>query len=138
MAVGTVDRSYKKVDFRKQVLVVVTSGWAVMCFYHNLKKLWEVSLGDDFPHAPTTARSPSPSPTTPSRMATQGSSSLEGGWRCSTIYMCGVMMVILQFKSKQEASIKVYRQSCRCRDTRGVGAGLQEEMRTCFVLDPPD
>ncbi|XP_044957825.1 uncharacterized protein LOC123408824 isoform X5 [Hordeum vulgare subsp. vulgare] len=112
MAVGTVDRSYKKVDFRKQVLVVVTSGWAVMCFYHNLKKLWEVSLGDDFPHAPTTARSPSPSPTTPSRMATQGSSSLEGGWRCSTIYMCGVMMVILQFKSKQEASIKVYRQSC--------------------------
>ncbi|XP_044953979.1 uncharacterized protein LOC123404120 [Hordeum vulgare subsp. vulgare] len=28
-------------------------------------------------------------------------------------YMCGVMMVILQFKSKQAASIKVYRQSCR-------------------------
>ena len=26
----------------------------------------------------------------------------------------------------------------RCRDTRGVGAGLQEELRTCFVLDPPD
>ncbi|KAI5013643.1 hypothetical protein ZWY2020_037156 [Hordeum vulgare] len=51
MAVGTVDRSYKQADVRKQVLIVVTSGWAVMCFDHNLKKLWEVSLGDDFPHA---------------------------------------------------------------------------------------
>lgn len=28
----------------KQVLVVVTSGWQVMCFDHNLKKLWETSL----------------------------------------------------------------------------------------------
>ncbi|KAI4964311.1 hypothetical protein ZWY2020_006692 [Hordeum vulgare] len=51
MAVGTVDRSYKQADIRKQVLVVVTSGWVVMCFDQNLKKLWEVSLGDDFPHA---------------------------------------------------------------------------------------
>ncbi|KAI5013424.1 hypothetical protein ZWY2020_034536 [Hordeum vulgare] len=31
----------------------------------------------------------------------------------SLTYMCGVMMVILQFKSKQATSIKVYRQSCR-------------------------
>uniref|UniRef100_A0A453MNQ3 FG-GAP repeat-containing protein n=1 Tax=Aegilops tauschii subsp. strangulata TaxID=200361 RepID=A0A453MNQ3_AEGTS len=51
MAVGAVDRSYKHAEVRKQVLVVVTSGWAVMCFDHNLKKLWETSLGDDFPHA---------------------------------------------------------------------------------------
>lgn len=28
----------------KQVLVVVTSGWSVMCFDHNLKKLWDTSL----------------------------------------------------------------------------------------------
>lgn len=28
----------------KQVLVVVTSGWSVMCFDSNLKKLWENNL----------------------------------------------------------------------------------------------
>jgi len=52
MAVGSVDRSYKvgAQKARKQVLVVVTSGWAVMCFDHNLKKLWEANLQDDFPH----------------------------------------------------------------------------------------
>ncbi|XP_031260759.1 uncharacterized protein LOC116118946 [Pistacia vera] len=33
----------------KQVLVVVTSGWSVMCFDHNLKKLWDTSLQGDFP-----------------------------------------------------------------------------------------
>ncbi|GJN39428.1 hypothetical protein PR202_gb28546 [Eleusine coracana subsp. coracana] len=44
MAVGTVDRSYRDADVRKQVLVVVTSGWSVMCFDHNLKKLWEANL----------------------------------------------------------------------------------------------
>ncbi|KAE8792513.1 hypothetical protein D1007_32912 [Hordeum vulgare] len=38
-AVDTVDRSYKQADVRKQVLVVVTSDWVVMCFDHNLKKL---------------------------------------------------------------------------------------------------
>ncbi|RCV23336.1 hypothetical protein SETIT_4G290700v2 [Setaria italica] len=50
MAVGNVDRSYRAGDVRKQVLVVVTSGWSVLCFDHNLKKLWEQNLQDDFPH----------------------------------------------------------------------------------------
>jgi hypothetical protein len=44
MAVGTFDRSYREADVRNQVLVVVTSGWPVMCFDHNLKKLWEADL----------------------------------------------------------------------------------------------
>lgn len=44
MAVGYVDRVYKHGEIRKQVLVVVTSGWSVMCFDHNLKKLWETNL----------------------------------------------------------------------------------------------
>ncbi|KAK8916541.1 hypothetical protein KSP39_PZI022959 [Platanthera zijinensis] len=50
MAAGYVDRSYKHGEIRKQVLVVVTSGWSVMCFDHNLKKLWENNLQEDFPH----------------------------------------------------------------------------------------
>ncbi|PIA55940.1 hypothetical protein AQUCO_00700332v1 [Aquilegia coerulea] len=50
MATGFVDRSYKHGEARKQVLVVVTSGWWVMCFDHNLKKLWETNLQEDFPH----------------------------------------------------------------------------------------
>lgn len=44
MATGVVDRTYKPGQPQKQVLVVVTSGWSVMCFDHNLKKLWEVNL----------------------------------------------------------------------------------------------
>uniref|UniRef100_A0A0E0MDH5 FG-GAP repeat-containing protein n=1 Tax=Oryza punctata TaxID=4537 RepID=A0A0E0MDH5_ORYPU len=52
MAVGTVDRHYAHAHVpSKQLLVVVTSGWSVMCFDHNLKKLWEANLQDDFPHA---------------------------------------------------------------------------------------
>lgn len=43
MAAGIVDRD-KPGQTRKQVLVVVTSGWSVMCFDHNLKKLWENNL----------------------------------------------------------------------------------------------
>ncbi|KAL8168019.1 hypothetical protein V2J09_009518 [Rumex salicifolius] len=50
MATGVIDRSYKQGQPLKQVLVVVTSGWSVMCFDHNLKKLWETNLQDDFPH----------------------------------------------------------------------------------------
>ncbi|CAA7391968.1 unnamed protein product [Spirodela intermedia] len=50
MSVGVVDRSYKDGEVKKQVLVVVTSGWSVMCFDHNLKKLWEHDLQEDFPH----------------------------------------------------------------------------------------
>ncbi|KAK9165390.1 hypothetical protein Scep_000581 [Stephania cephalantha] len=50
MATGFVDRIFKRGTPRKQVLVVVTSGWLVMCFDHNLKKLWESNLQEDFPH----------------------------------------------------------------------------------------
>ncbi|CAN0861474.1 hypothetical protein LINGRAHAP2_LOCUS8216 [Linum grandiflorum] len=50
MATGVVDKIYKQGTPLKQVLVVVTSGWSVMCFDHNLKKLWETSLQEDFPH----------------------------------------------------------------------------------------
>ncbi|OWM66412.1 hypothetical protein CDL15_Pgr013629 [Punica granatum] len=50
MATGVVDRSYRHGQPQKQVLVVVTSGWSVMCFDHNLKKLWEVNMQEDFPH----------------------------------------------------------------------------------------
>lgn len=44
MATGVIDRHYKKGQPQKQVLVVVTSGWSVMCFDHNLSKLWESNL----------------------------------------------------------------------------------------------
>ncbi|KAJ8451964.1 hypothetical protein Cgig2_007447 [Carnegiea gigantea] len=50
MATGVIDRTYNQGQPLKQVLVVVTSGWSVMCFDHNLKKLWEVNLQEDFPH----------------------------------------------------------------------------------------
>lgn len=50
MATGVIERTYKQGKPLKQVLVVVTSGWSVMCFDHNLKKLWEENLQDDFPH----------------------------------------------------------------------------------------
>lgn len=43
MAAGVIERA-KPGRPRKQVLVVVTSGWSVMCFDSNLKKLWENSL----------------------------------------------------------------------------------------------
>lgn len=44
MATGMIDKSYNKRVPIKQVLVVVTSGWHVMCFDHNLNKLWDVNL----------------------------------------------------------------------------------------------
>ncbi|KAB5556828.1 hypothetical protein DKX38_007737 [Salix brachista] len=44
MATGVIDRRCKEGHPLKQVLVVVTSGWSVMCFDHNLKKLWETNL----------------------------------------------------------------------------------------------
>ncbi|GKV41538.1 hypothetical protein SLEP1_g49053 [Rubroshorea leprosula] len=50
MATGVIDRTYKLGQPQKQVLVVVASGWSVMCFDHNLKKLWENKLQEDFPH----------------------------------------------------------------------------------------
>lgn len=49
MATGYIDR-YKIGLPQKQVLVVVTSGWFVMCFDSNLQKLWENNLQEDFPH----------------------------------------------------------------------------------------
>jgi len=35
---------------RKQVVVVVTAGWHIMCFDHNLRLMWETSIREDFPH----------------------------------------------------------------------------------------
>ncbi|KAI4314801.1 hypothetical protein L6164_027673 [Bauhinia variegata] len=49
MATGYIDR-YRAGQPQKQVLVVVTSGWSVMCFDSNLQKLWENNLQEDFPH----------------------------------------------------------------------------------------
>ncbi|XP_062102505.1 uncharacterized protein LOC133812717 [Humulus lupulus] len=49
MATGVIDRQ-KPGKAVRQVLVVVTSGWTVMCFDSNLKKLWENNLQEDFPH----------------------------------------------------------------------------------------
>lgn len=49
MATGFIDR-HKIGQPHKQVLVVVTSGWFVMCFDSNLQKLWENNLQEDFPH----------------------------------------------------------------------------------------
>ena len=43
MATGYIDR-YRPGQPQKQVLVVVTSGWSVMCFDSNLQKLWENNL----------------------------------------------------------------------------------------------
>ena len=34
---------------RKGVVVVVTEGWHVVCFDHNLRVMWERALGEDFP-----------------------------------------------------------------------------------------
>ncbi|KAH9315438.1 hypothetical protein KI387_024065, partial [Taxus chinensis] len=47
---GFVDSVHKKGEVRKQILVVVTAGWSIMCFDHNLKKLWETNIQEDFPH----------------------------------------------------------------------------------------
>lgn len=44
MATGVIDKNYNRREPLKQVLVVVTTGWSVMCFDHNLKKLWDINL----------------------------------------------------------------------------------------------
>ncbi|KAI9081271.1 hypothetical protein K1719_036771 [Acacia pycnantha] len=49
MVTGYIDR-YRVRQYQKQVLVVVTSGWSVICFDSNLQKLWENNLQEDFPH----------------------------------------------------------------------------------------
>ncbi|KAL3844707.1 hypothetical protein ACJIZ3_002110 [Penstemon smallii] len=50
MATGVINKYCNKWKPRKQVLVVVTSGWSVLCFDHNLRKLWDVNLQKDFPN----------------------------------------------------------------------------------------
>jgi hypothetical protein len=50
IAAGEVKRVYKGTERRKKIIVVVTAGWAIMCFDHNLKKLWEDDVQDEFPH----------------------------------------------------------------------------------------
>jgi hypothetical protein len=42
-------RANSNVKTRKAVVVVVTSGWHLLCFDHNLRLLWEVALGGEFP-----------------------------------------------------------------------------------------
>ncbi|KAH7314480.1 hypothetical protein KP509_21G004500 [Ceratopteris richardii] len=49
MATGSIQRTYRDGDPVKQVLVVVTAGWSVICYDHNLKKLWENDLEEEFP-----------------------------------------------------------------------------------------
>ncbi|XP_050126192.1 uncharacterized protein LOC126603407 [Malus sylvestris] len=49
MATGVIDK-LRPGQRPRQVLVVVTSGWSVMCFDSNLQRLWKVDLQEDFPH----------------------------------------------------------------------------------------
>eukprot|EP00897_Mesotaenium_endlicherianum_P001124 jgi/Mesen1/11011/ME000098S10407 len=42
--------SGKRAKTRKAVIVVVTTGWSILCFDHNLKLLWENNVQEDFPH----------------------------------------------------------------------------------------
>jgi hypothetical protein len=43
LAAGSLDgpKSNPREGARKQVIVVVTAGWSILCFDHNLKLLWE-------------------------------------------------------------------------------------------------
>lgn len=52
MAVGYIDADpHEKVrPLRKQVLVVVTASWQVLCFDHNLVLMWEVAMEESLPH----------------------------------------------------------------------------------------
>lgn len=51
MAVGFIDpEPLEKVrPPRKQVLVVVTASWQVLCFDHNLGLMWEQAIEDSLP-----------------------------------------------------------------------------------------
>lgn len=44
MATGVVSKYWRAGEATKQVLVVVTAGWSVLCFDHNLKKQWEAAV----------------------------------------------------------------------------------------------
>ena len=46
---GSSSRANSNVKTRKAVVVVVTSGWHLLCFDHNLRLLWEVALSGEFP-----------------------------------------------------------------------------------------
>lgn len=52
MAVGFIDpEPVEKVrPPRKQVLVVVTASWQVLCFDHNLGLMWETAIEESLPH----------------------------------------------------------------------------------------
>lgn len=50
MAAGPIQRWGSAAGKQKQVLVVVTSGWAIICFDHNLEVMWEKDLQEHFPH----------------------------------------------------------------------------------------
>lgn len=49
MGAGSIQRTYKEGEISKQVFVVVTAGWSIICYDHNLKKLWEADVKEDFP-----------------------------------------------------------------------------------------
>ena len=49
LGVGHLEASTNGTHPHKAVVVVVTSGWSVLCFDHNLQLLWENALGADFP-----------------------------------------------------------------------------------------
>eukprot|EP00249_Psilotum_nudum_P018309 c26740_g1_i2 orf=290-2380(+) len=49
MAAGAIQRVGEG-ERRKEVVVVLTAGWNIICFDHNLKKLWEADVQEDFPH----------------------------------------------------------------------------------------
>ncbi len=51
MSVGYIDAEPKEKvrPPRKQVLVVVTAGWHVLAYDHNLRLMWETAIGESFP-----------------------------------------------------------------------------------------
>lgn len=57
IAAGTIDAPAQELvrAFKKQVVVVVTHGWHVLCFDHNLKLLWDWSIQEKLPHHTTTS-----------------------------------------------------------------------------------
>lgn len=50
METAFVDRVHKQAEIRKQILVLVTAILLIMFFDHNVKKLWEADVQDDFAH----------------------------------------------------------------------------------------
>eukprot|EP00854_Cymbomonas_tetramitiformis_P007008 gene7008-8357_t len=51
LAVGFIDpQNFVLRGLRKQVVVVVTASWTIICLDHNLKVLWEQNIQENFPH----------------------------------------------------------------------------------------